>query len=244
MLRKTAILVLVLQSFWFLSVAMGTQATDELTTKLHKRTANYSLVGFNFAEALIRVSSDFRIPMGFTWVNTPAARAEIPFAWKDTTVQEIIESIAKKQPGYHVDVGDALVHISPLGLIPDRQNFLKLRIARFEVQDDYIEVASWRLQALVTPRTYGATSIGATGDSKVNLDLKDSTVEDILDALAAASNRKIWIVTFAGDTGLTPTGFRRTMSLWSGRPAPDDEHASWDLLRWGDPMPRPAPPAK
>jgi hypothetical protein len=79
-----------------------------------------------------------------------------------------------------------------------------------------------------------------TGDSKVSVELKDATVENILDALAVASNRKIWIVTFANDPKLTPTGLRKTTSLFTDAPVPDKEQPTWHLQRWGDPMPRPA----
>jgi hypothetical protein len=77
-----------------------------------------------------------------------------------------IQNIANTQPGYQVDVRDGVVHIWPSGLIPDRENFLKLRIPAFDVNDAYVEVASFKLHMLITPRNYGAISIGATGDSK------------------------------------------------------------------------------
>jgi hypothetical protein len=244
MLREIALLLLAFQSSWMVPVAFGTPAPDDLTVKLRKHATNYNLGVFNFVEALIRVSSDFQIPMGIAWVNTPAARAELPFAWKDATVQEIIEAIAKTQPGYQVQVRSGVVYVSPPGLIPDRQNFLKLKIETFEVHDAYIEVASIKLHMLVTPRIYGQISIGVTGDSKVDVELKNSTVEEALGALVLASNRKVWIVTFIDGAGLTPRGLRRTESLWSDKPQPDEEQPGWDLLRWGDPMPHPSPTTK
>jgi len=119
-------------------------------------------------------------------------RAELPFAWKGATVQEIIESIAQTQPGYRVQIRNGVVHVSPRALIPDRENFLKLKIEAFDVHNDYIELASWKLHTLVTPiRGSYQISIGGTGDSKIDVELKDTTVENILDALVVASNRKI-----------------------------------------------------
>ena len=244
MLGKFVLLLLVFQSSWMVSLASGSPLPDDLTVKLSKHVTNYNLGVFNFLEALIRVSNDFQIPMGIVWVNSPAERAELPFAWKDATVQEIIEGIAKTQPGYRVQVKNGVVHISPPALVPDRQNFLKLKVEPLEVHDE-VEVASWKLYTLIIPiRGNYQISIGATGDSKVDVKVKDSTVENILDALVAASNRKIWVVTFADDTGLTARGFRRTRSLWTDAPIPDEQEPAWALLRWGDPMPRPAPAAE
>ncbi len=245
MLRKIAFLLLAFQSAWMTPVASGSPLPDELAVKLSKHAANYSLGVFNFLEALVRVSNDFQIPMGIAWVDTPAARAELPFAWKDATVREIIEAIAKTQPGYQVQVTNGVVHVSPPGLIPGRENFLKLKIEAFEVRNDYVEVASWKLHTLVTPiRGSYQISIGATGDSKVDVELKNSTVEEALDALVVASNRKIWIMTFSDDTGLTARGFRRTRSLWTDAPFPDEEQPVWHLQRWGDPMPGASPATK
>ena len=243
MLGKLALLLLALQPSWMAPVVLGSPVPNNLSLKLSKRVTNYNLGVFNLVEALIRVSNDFQIPMGIVWVNTPAARAELPFAWKGATVQEIIEGIAQTQLGYQVQIKNGVVHVSPPALVPDRQNFLKLKVEAFEVHAE-VEVASWKLHTLVTPPRYAGISIGATGDSKVDVKLKDSTVENILDALVVASNRKIWVVTFADDTGLTARGFRRTRSLWTDAPIPDEQQPAWALLRWGDPMPRPAPEAK
>jgi hypothetical protein len=208
---------------------------DDLSPKLHKHVTNYNLGVFSLVGALIRVSNDFQIPIGIAYIDSPAVRAELPFAWKEATVLEIIETIAKTQPGYHVQVRNGVVHIFPM--IPDAQNFLKLKIEEFNVHNDYIELASFELHSLITPRRYSLISIGATGDSKVDVELKNSAAEDALDALAIASNRKIWIVTFSNDTRLTQRGFRRTKSLWTEEPIPDAEQPVWQLMRWGDPMP-------
>jgi hypothetical protein len=66
---------------------------DDLTAKLSKSVSNYNLGVFNFVGALIRVSNDFEIPIGIAWVNSPAAHAELPFAWKNATVLEIIQTL-------------------------------------------------------------------------------------------------------------------------------------------------------
>jgi len=67
--------------------------------------------------------------------------------------------------------------------------------------------------------------------------LKNVGVEDVLDALAVASARKIWIVTFSDDPTLTPTGFRRSLTLWNNFPIPDNEQPIWDMLHWRDVIP-------
>src|SRR6266699_2113972 len=232
MVAKIVLLLLVLQSS---AMAAGSPKPDDLSPKLSKHVTNYNLGVFNLVGSLIRVSNDFQIPMGIACIDSPAARAQLPFAWKETTVLQIIETIVKTQPGYHVQVRNGVVHIFPM--IPDAQNFLKLKIGEFNVHNDYIELASFKLHSFITPRRYGQISIGATGDSKVDVELKNSAAEDALDALAMSSNRKIWIVTFSNDTRWTQRGFRPTKSLWTEEPIPDAEQPVWQLMRWGDSMP-------
>jgi len=215
----------------------------DLAARLNRRVTNYNLGVFNLVDALIRVSNDFQIPMGIVWVNTPAARTELPRAWKDATVREIIEDIAKTQPDYQVQVKHGVVHISQATLIADRENFLKQKIPAFELHDTLVEVASFKLHTLITSQRYGQISIAGPGDSKVDLKLKNPTVEAILDALVLASNRKIWIVTFSDDTRLMPSGLRRTRSLFTDMPMSDAEQPIWHLQRWGDPLPRVVAPS-
>jgi len=229
-------LILAFRSSAAPSSAPPSPTPDDLSSKLSKRVSNYNLGVFTLLRALIRVSNDFQIPMGIAWVDSPATRAELPFAWKDATVQEIIENIAGTEPGYQVCVENGVVHVLPP--IPDSQNFLKLKLGDFSAHDDYIEVASFKLHTLVTPiKGSYQISIGGTGDSKVDIELKNPTTESALDALTVASNRKIWVVAFSNDSRLTSRGFRRTKSLWTEDPVPDEEQPVWALFRWGDPPP-------
>ena|SRR5258708_6707803 len=43
------------------------------------------------------------------------------------------------QPGYRVQAKNAVVHVFPGSLIGDQENFLKLKIEEFSVNDTYIE---------------------------------------------------------------------------------------------------------
>lgn len=218
-------------------VPAASPTSVELTPLLAKQVSDYNLGSRNFVNALIRVTSDFHIPLGLTWTETPSTLVPLSFAWKKATVTEIIKDIVDTQAGYAVYFDRLIVHVSPESSIPDAENFLKLKIAQFSTHDAYVEVASFKLHTLVTPRKYGQISIGATGDSKVSLELTDCTLEQALDSLALASNRKIWIVTYSKEDKLTSRGFRKTLSLWTDKPVPDEEQPVWQLLRWGDPIP-------
>lgn len=234
MLLKIVSVLFVISCFSYAGTAAA--PGEDLGTKLGKRVAEYNLGSSTFGEALLRVSNDFQIPMGIAWAYADATSAKSRFAWKDTSVREIIKAIVKTQPGYEIEVANGIVHVFAPRLIPDGQNFLKLRIDSFSVKNTYVELASFRLHALITPQTGNHQfSVAGPGDSKVDLELRNSSLEEILDALVAGSNRKIWIMTFSDDNRLNAGGLRRTRSLWTDVPLADSEQPLWLLMRWGDP---------
>jgi hypothetical protein len=237
MICATALLLLAVKISWAPATNPRPPQEDDLAVTLSKRVSSYDIGTLSLVGALIRVSNDFHVPMGIVWVNSASARAERPFAWKDATVQEIIQTIVSTQHGYQVLIRDRVVHVFPP--ISDNQNFLKTNIGEFSVHDADVELAYFKLRTLLRPPEHGNRflSIAGPGDSKVTVELKNSPVEDVLDALTVASNLKIWIVTFSNDNRLTPSGFRVTKSVWTDQAVPEKEQPTWALLHWGDPTP-------
>ena len=94
MLRGILCLLLAIQPPSRALLPSDSLSVADVSVKLNKHVSNYSLAVLTFVSALIRVSNDSEIPMGRTWVNSPAARTEFPLAWKDATVREVIQAIA------------------------------------------------------------------------------------------------------------------------------------------------------
>lgn len=242
MLSKAS-LFLVIFGFLQLAPTVSTSpASEELDAKLNKRLTNYNLGVTNFVEALIHVSSEFRIPLGIAWINDPGARTERSFAWKQATVKDVIESIVKTEPDYKVEIRNGVIRVFSPGLVPERQNFLRVKIKEFEVVNGYTDLAILKLRGMIGSQKHSGFSVGADpGEPKITIKLQDSTVADILDALALSSARKIWIVTFSTDPNPTTVGFRRTLTLWNGfSPLPDQGEPALNLLHWGDKIPWPS----
>jgi len=208
----------------------------ELGSTLSKHVENYDLGSLNFVEALIRASSDFEIPMGIAWVDIPAARATRRLVWKDATVQEIIQAIVNTQPGYQLELRNGVAHVS-LPSIPERENFLAIRLKSFAVHNQYSELASLKLHNLITPPSYAGISVGGDIEPKITLELENPTVQDALDAIIVNSAKKIWVVTFIDGGAPTRAGFRRSRSIWSDSPGLDKHQPAWDFLHWGDKLP-------
>lgn len=219
----------------------------QLQASLQHHVQNYSLKANSFLEALTAVAGKFEIPMGIQWVRDDRTLTKVEMLVNDATVYQVIKSIAKTQPGYAVGVSDGVVHVFPRKLAADPRNFLNLKIKRLVAHEELLQLVTIRLQHLVAqtvspppPMPPGGGmgfNIGSTpGDKLLTFRLEDVTVEKALDVIASLSSEQIWVVTFCGDCGLTPTGFLQTIGLWSTNSVPSDG-AGWDTLRWGDAIP-------
>ncbi len=238
--------LLLLLFAWCVSLSPARASSAQsaaLAGRLDTRVPRYDLGSVDFLGAIMQASKDFEVPIGIVWVNSVPTRRLTTLSWKDKTVREILADIAQTQSGYRMALQDGIVHIFPHGLMPDRENFLHMKIEDFETHDTVLELALFKLHMLVNP-IHGSfqLSVAGPGDSKVSLDLKDVTVENILDALAVASNRKVWIVTYSPGASKTANGFRRTSSLFTDHEVPDNQQPIWYFHRWGDPLPPAALP--
>lgn len=216
----------------------------EFASRLNTVVPSYEVNEENFVWALVRVAGDFKIAMGIEWVLTPSASAPIHVHWKNTSVRDIIEDIVRRQRGYKIEVADALVIVGPQHVIPIRENFLALRLPQFVVRKKVPEAASNSLHELVRTRVappepmkgrgVGHSQGVEVGDKEISVSLADVTVRDALSAISLASPFKVWLVTFAPEGNVTPTGFRRTVSPTTGKAIADKYQPTWEVLRWGE----------
>lgn len=246
MLARIALLLLIPLNPAMASNLPQLPRQEDLNAKLRMSVHNYEIRANNILEALTRVGSEFQIPMGIAWVSSPSTQANVKLSWENATVGEVLQGIANTKPSLRMIIGHSIVHFLGSDLPPATENPLRIEIKMFDVKNEPVEFASRRLRGLaklkVSPtkpdqRTGGgvAGSLFTNLDEpKISLQLRDVSLEDCLDVLATSSARKIWVVTFSPDRRLTPTGFRRTLTLWNDFPVGDNEQPIWDLLHWGD----------
>lgn len=230
------------------SSAQELHQAQNLRTKLHSRIEPYTVSADDFARALIVVADKFNLPIGLEWVTTAETIQKVNLSWKNATVQEILATVVKGQPGYSVEITDDVIHIFPKKRTSGPKNFLTLKIDKFEVQNEVVEIANHKLYDLLkakssplaaTPK--GPIGIGYSqgtniGDPEFSLALQNVTVRQILDNLARASDRKIWVVTFI-ESPPKLTAYRQTTALWTRKEIPEVDQPVWDMLRWTDTIP-------
>jgi len=237
-----------------LRAAPQTQTNPRISNILRTHVLEYRTQGLDFVQTLARVSGDFRIPMGIEWIEAPSAQSPLTLSWRDTTVENVLETIVKTQPGYVMRLAPGAVLVSCPGLVDERENPLMVRIADFRLRRvpeglAYRKLHEVTVQTISPPKpTHGAPGgvigsyLGGTDEAEVSLELKDVTVQDILDAIAGVSTGyKLWVVTFALSGNQTHAGYRRTLGLGIVNPVPDDEQPVWDIFHWDDAIPSPQP---
>jgi hypothetical protein len=209
---------------------------DDLNQKLSFRVPVGRVDG-TFVEALGETARMFNIPIGISWVNTASTQRKRAVEYKDATVLEIIQDIAKTEAGYEVNIANNVVHVATKD-VPADQNFLYLKIPQFSGNGvaAVVKAGLWMLLnqqiAPNPPKGYGASISHSSSDPTLYLQFTNATVEEILDRIALASDQKVWVVSFAADPHLTPTGFRRTESYPSQVIPADDAEPTWDIFRW------------
>ena len=149
MILHVLFLMFLFYPFAEMPTASPPTVSEQLRAKLRTTIPNYNLRAKNFIDALTRVAGEFQIPMGIAWINTPGARHDLSLSWTDATLQDIIEAVTKTQPGFQVQVGDGIVHIRNPKVIPPDQDFLTLRVNRFEVNNEHVDFVSRKLHDLV-----------------------------------------------------------------------------------------------
>lgn len=234
----------------FVAVMLFTPATmpaqpesADLRAKLDVRLAQYSLSATGLVDALAKTSKQFELPLGIEWVKGKDTLRSFSRTWKDETVRRILNSIVEAYPGYAFQVENGVVHVFRRDLSNDSHNFLNLKVPDFfEVRQEAAGFTNLQLrsvmQNMVSPRNLppgaGEASEYATGvhERPITLNLRGLTVREALEKLVEISEHNIWVVTFSDTPALTPTGFRRTETLWHPAPFPNTQQPMWDFLSW------------
>jgi len=247
MLRTVAAFLLIAQLYGASFRAYSLPRGDDLNLKLQNRVCDYRLDADNFLSAIIKVADKFEIPVGIVWINAPSARTKMGLFWKVATVEEILKGIVSSQPGYELHITHGIVHIFSRR-IPADKNFIFQKIEDFEVKHEVVQMAERQLRNTVKSRVAPSKSssggivgslITKVGEPTIDVTLKDASVAQILDSLALASSKKIWVVTFVDGSATTATGFMRTSTLWNDQDVPDDEQPVWDMFEWRESLPFP-----
>ncbi len=224
----------------------GQTESPELRAKLDLHVAQYSVSANSLIDVLSYTSERFQVPMGVEWIKQTETLRGLTRTWKDESLRNILRSIVGVYPGYAWRGQNDVVHVFPRGLADDSRNFLNLKVPGFfDVREEVGGLTNQRLlvtvQNIVSPRKLppgageaGTYTGGSVSERAVTLTLRGLSVRETLNKLVEVSEHKVWVVTFSESRALTPTGFRRTETLWHPTPFPDSQQPMWDFLAWSE----------
>ena len=204
---------------------------------------NYSLEANSFIDALLKISAQFRLPLGVEWVKTEDTLKPVRFSRTHATLEEVMQSVVFSHAGYDWRLEDGIVHVFDTALLRDARNPLNTKLKHFGFSDCrqmvapeaevYLEIG---LRNVVEPKIGGGwgASIGRGVDEpKLQLPCDDVSVRYVLNRIIAVSRQHIWIATFPERMTLNPTGFLEELPMYP--PDADLNQPFWILLRWENP---------
>lgn len=233
--------------FNFLVVSLllaGNIQSQDLTARLSEQTT-YSPRAATTLDQLIEVAQHHRIPMGIEWIYKPR-NEELPGSTpiKPTTVQGLISSILQRSPGYVAEQRNGVLHIAKAEISAAPENFLNLRISKFEVKNETLFGAEAFLKRSIRmtlhPERYAQGSAGGFGygvprndefdKPTITFGGRDLTVRQILNTIAATSDNVVWVVQLMTDQRMSSEPFFAQASWVDNRPTPD---FYWKFIPFG-----------
>jgi hypothetical protein len=227
----------------------GQQSTEQpLNAKLAAVSASYSLNVIGLLDALMKTAGDFQLPIGIEWIRQADPTARFIRSWQHSDLSTILRDIVKSVPGYELEITNGVVHVFHTAVHGDRSNILNTRIGTFQVNNEPVMFAAYRLAVQVRrtmvppdpnrPPIGRAASISSgDGDRPVTFTIEDATVRDVLDKLCLSAGLNVWVVAYPAEPAKTRGGFLKTVPLHGGVQEDDDYFLpDWNFLKWGQPF--------
>jgi hypothetical protein len=222
----------------------------QLETTLQKRIEYYEMSEQSFLQALMRLATESGVPMGIEWIETPITMSPVHQRFSNMTILQMLQNFLKSYSGYAMNVNNGVVHIFPSGPRDEQTSFLNIYVDKFEVRNEYVAVASYRLRQKIReilnpplPTVFGkpagvAFSItSGLGDQRISFTVTKVRIKDILDKFASMSQLKIWVVTYGAKPDLVFGRIRKTKSIFTDKVIDDGEQPIWGRFVWGfDPV--------
>jgi hypothetical protein len=215
-------------------VAPAAPARPDLHSLLTTRVPKYQITAANLLEAVSQLSSQFGIPIGIQWAESPTATKVINGSWTNAKVDDILRDIVAEDPSYELVVSRAVVHIHPRTFSRDPSDFLNIKLDSFVARDEYTRQIGFKLHDILNPTMTGRSAVGAcagsvavgAGETKTSINLSEPRVLDVLDTILLGSNFSMWMVTF--DEKTKYNGYIGTKSIWRSTGAADQPN--WDFI--------------
>jgi hypothetical protein len=221
-MRRSRLGVHALALFFFLSAALNGAALNpaqagQSPTILSKQVASFSVRGLCLVDALLRLGGQEQVPMGIEYVSRESLEKLITEDFHNTTVEGILEHLLGSK-GYCWRVQDDVVDVSHKSVATGKANLLNHVLPTFVIRRCSVADASNVLYMSLNSQLHSEVT-GYAGDYNPGdpqdligpLEMRNTTVRQILNRLVSANNRAAWVIRVQpGRLGQLPTG-----GLWT-----------------------------
>ncbi len=201
---------------------------------------SYSPQASSFIDALIKVASQFELPLAVEWIKSPDALKPISLSRSNMNASEVLDAIVSTHSDYAWRFEEGVVHVFPKTIVNDPRNPLNVRIGTLrEGSWTVIDADNFLLQSVgpvvrsVEPKVVPVPS-PVEDEPKFQLVGQDAPVREVLSKIITASKKEIWITTFPNNLPLNARGFWEVTPMYDPRYVKPENQPFWVLLRWGD----------
>jgi hypothetical protein len=223
------------------------QAPVTISAAVSDSVQDYALDAHGLVEALLKVSAQFRLPLGVEWTKNAAALKTIRFSRDRATIAEIIDAVVSACPGYEWRNEDGIIHVFGRDVVKDSRNPLNITIPSFDPAPESVGFANNNLYRLVSHAVRHpewasgivGSLFGYPGEPVFPLAAQNVSVRAILDEIVTAGlatavprMQRNWIVTFPAQPMLSGTGFLEVAPVLKINAVDVEDQPFWILLPW------------
>jgi len=195
------LLVFMLLLFTGGSVSVATNnGRDELHEKLTARVKDFNSNNSPLIPTLLRVASDYDLPMGIEKVVSEALDKPIDVSLRQVTVAQLLDVCVHKLPGYSWASQDGVILVYGADELDDPSNLFNFVIPAFEAHDESLNAANFGLVIKLykekdKPKTIVGSYPGSMEfeDHRLTLTMRNAKVRQILNRLVASYGSAVWI---------------------------------------------------
>jgi hypothetical protein len=165
-----------------------------------RRVAQFQVQDQNMIDALLKLGHQEEFGVGIDYIDAAAFEKKLSISVRDSTVASVLDQITRAL-GYMWSVQGHAINVTHPGVMLGRRNVLNTRIRHFKVGPMPIEQAGCQLaiafKFALNPKMQGLAGDCPFGGSDQRIDglqMNNSTVREILNALVSQHGNGAWVV--------------------------------------------------
>ena len=165
-----------------------------------RRVPFFAVKQRNLIDALLSFGGQEYIPIGIEYIDKAAFQQPISVEFRERNVKEILDAIAHPV-GYRWFINGPVVLVTHDGALFGKSNLLNTRIPQFRIEETSMHEASLALSLhlyfVLNPNSGGIAGDSPGGNLAFRvgpLDLKNTTVRDILNQIVSQHSKGAWVV--------------------------------------------------